>query len=136
MANNRKQLECTVLTPKGEIYAGPAEFVAIPLPDGELGIAPGRRELVARLHAGELRMRTGGKTLRFYVEDGFAEVVEDRVRVLARTVIHPEELDGEALQAMLDELIARKCRSDEELADRDRAVSRLRQQLRLYRKEG
>ncbi|MCS7238017.1 MAG: F0F1 ATP synthase subunit epsilon [Thermoguttaceae bacterium] len=126
-------LQCVVLTPDRVIFSGPAEFVVVPLEDGELGIAPGRQELVAELAPGELRIRSGGEVARYYIEEAIAEVIRDRVRILGRKILRPEEIDGEAAQAMLDQLLSTRCRSDEELATRDAQILRLRRQLRIYR---
>ncbi len=134
MAENLTQ--CLVITPEREIFSGPAELVVIPLKDGELGIAAHRKEMVAQVACGELRIRTSTKTHRFYVEDGFAEVLQNRVRVVVRKVLRPEEIDAESLQATIDELISRKILSDKEFAERDALVSRLRLQLRVFRREG
>ena len=53
-------LQCVVVTPEATVIDTPAEFVALPLYDGEVGIAPGRSPLIGRLGYGELRIRQSG----------------------------------------------------------------------------
>ena len=53
-------LQCVVVTPEATVIDTPAEFVALPLYDGEVGIAPGRSPLIGRLGYGELRIRQTG----------------------------------------------------------------------------
>ena len=49
-------MQCIVITPEKSLIDEPAEFVALPLVDGEIGITQGRTPLVGRLGAGELRI--------------------------------------------------------------------------------
>lgn len=127
-------LNCVVLTAQRKLFDGPAEFVVVPLEDGELGIAPGRRELVATLASGELRIRFGNRLLRFFVDGGFVEVLRNRVRVLALEILLPEEIDGEAVLAELDQWQARRCASEEDFRKKAAAIRTLRAKLRVFRR--
>ena len=53
-------LYCIVVTPERTVVDHPAQFVVLPLYDGELGVAPGRAPLIGRLGYGELRILEGG----------------------------------------------------------------------------
>ncbi|HJN65131.1 MAG TPA: F0F1 ATP synthase subunit epsilon, partial [Pirellulales bacterium] len=75
-------VECIVVTPEETALQTPAQFVALPLFDGEIGIAPGRAPLIGRLGHGEMRIVEGKKTLRYYVDGGFVEVSDNLVTVL------------------------------------------------------
>ena len=50
-----KKLQCVVVTPERAVLDEPADFVVLPLYDGELGVLPGRAPLIGRLGYGELR---------------------------------------------------------------------------------
>jgi F-type H+-transporting ATPase subunit epsilon len=63
--------------------------------DGYLGVLPGHAPLLTGLAAGELTYRVGGTTRHLAVSGGFAEVLRDRVSVLADTCERPEEIDAE-----------------------------------------
>ncbi len=52
-------VECIVVTPEETALQTPAQFVALPLFDGEIGIAPGRAPLIGRLGHGEMRIVEG-----------------------------------------------------------------------------
>ena len=56
-----EQLRCVVVTPERAVLDEPADFVALPMYDGELGVLPGRAPLIGRLGCGELRIRRGGQ---------------------------------------------------------------------------
>ena len=125
------ELKCIVVTPEGSKIEQPAEFVALPLVDGEIGIAPGRQPLIGRVGAGELRITHEGAVRRYYVESGFVEVVDDQVTLVANRIIPAKELDADVLEAQLARAVARPARAPEERAQRDRAVALTRAQLRV-----
>jgi F-type H+-transporting ATPase subunit epsilon len=124
-------LQCIIVTPEATALDTPAKFVALPLFDGEAGIAPGRAPLIGRLGYGELRVRTGNDTKRYYVDGGFVQVADNVVSVLTNRAIPAERLDAGAASQQLQTAIARPAAGDEELAIRDRQVSQARGQLRV-----
>src|SRR5207253_820214 len=77
-----KPLQCVVVTPERAVLDEPADFVALPMYDGELGVLPGRAPLIGRLGLGELRLRRGPDTRRYFIEGGFAQVRSNVVTVL------------------------------------------------------
>jgi F-type H+-transporting ATPase subunit epsilon len=91
------QLE--IVTPERMIVKDVAEEVQIPGTDGFLGILPGHAPLITELSAGELSYRNGGNTYRFAVAWGFAEVLPDRVTILAETAERAEEINVPRAQA-------------------------------------
>ena len=54
-------LQCIVVTPERTLYDRPADFVALTLFDGEIGIAPGHTPLIGRLGCGECASATKGE---------------------------------------------------------------------------
>ena len=58
------QLNCIVVTPEATALEAKADFVALPLYDGEIGSAGGHSPMIGRLGFGEMRLRTGGKVER------------------------------------------------------------------------
>ena len=51
----------SVVTPETTLLETSAQFVALPLYDGELGVAPGHSPFIGRLGYGELRVTDGGE---------------------------------------------------------------------------
>src|ERR1700730_9255624 len=72
--HGERQLQCVVVTPERAVLGEPADYVALPMYDGSLGVLPGRAPLIGRLGYGELRIRRGEETQRFFVDGGFAQV--------------------------------------------------------------
>jgi len=124
-------MQCVVVTPERTVVDQRAEFVALPLFDGEIGIAPGHTPMIGRLGCGELRIRGGEETSRFYVEGGFVEVLGELVSVLTNRAVAAEELDAEVAEEQLDSTQRRPAHADEEFAERDRLAGQLRAQIRV-----
>jgi F-type H+-transporting ATPase subunit epsilon len=124
-------LQCVVVTPETTALDTQADFVALPLFDGEAGVAPGRAPLIGRLGYGELRVRTGGLTKRLYVDGGFVQVADNIVSVLTNRAVPAEKLDTANATAHLEAVIARPAAGQEELAIRERQILQARGQLRV-----
>lgn len=128
------ELQCIVVTPEKPVVDEPAEFVALPLLDGEIGIAPGHTPLIGRLGAGELRVKRAGQVSRYYVESGFVEVMSNVVTLLTNRAVAAEELDAAVLGEQLDTARQRPANTADRMAERQRAVDHSRAQLRVARR--
>jgi F-type H+-transporting ATPase subunit epsilon len=124
-------LQCIVVTPESTVVDTAADFVALPLFDGEAGVAPGRAPLIGRLGYGELRVRRGGETLRYYVDGGFVQVVDNIVSVLTNRAVPASALNASAAQQQLQTAVSSRASGQAEMAIRDRQVSQARGQLRV-----
>ncbi|MBZ5705456.1 MAG: F0F1 ATP synthase subunit epsilon [Acidobacteriia bacterium] len=85
------QLE--IVTPEKMVVRDAAEEMQIPGKKGYLGILPGHAPLITELAVGEISYRANGYTHRLAVAWGFAEVLPDKVTVLAETAERAEEID-------------------------------------------
>jgi F-type H+-transporting ATPase subunit epsilon len=130
-AHTTGTLQCIIVTPEATALDTPASFVALPLFDGEAGVAPGRAPLIGRLGYGELRVRSGDKTQSFYVDGGFVQVADNIVSVLTNRAVPAERLNTTAAAEQLQAAIARPAAGKEEMAIRDRQISQARGQLRV-----
>ena len=130
-------LTCIVVTPEETAVNQTADFVALPLYDGEIGIAPRHSPMIGRLGFGELRIRVGDKTTRYFVDGGFVHVVDNVVSVLTGRAIPADRLDADTAQNQLREAAARRAPTDDDLKSRDRAISQPRATRRgATREEG
>lgn len=126
-------LECIVVTPEAPIHDGSAQFIALPMDDGELGVLPFHAPLIGRLGFGELRIveEGGGKTLRYFIDGGFVQVSGNIVYILTNRATAVDKLD---LQAARDQLAAAKSRpaaGEQQMAERARDEARARMQIRV-----
>jgi F-type H+-transporting ATPase subunit epsilon len=129
-------LRCLVVTPEKTVLDQRAEFIAIPLYDGELGVLPGRAPLVGRLGFGELRTRSGDKTRYVYIEGGFAQVRDDVVTLLTSRAIPVDQVEAERVREQLSRAAAARATGDEALEARQREIDRARALLRSARHSG
>lgn len=130
-ANSFAALRCIVVTPESTVLDMPADFVALPLYDGEAGVAPGRSPLIGRLGYGELRVRNGHDTRRLYVDAGFVQVADNVVSVLTNRAVPADNVDSAAASEQLQSALSRHAAGKEEMAIRDRQVAQARGQLRV-----
>ena len=128
------EVHCVLVTPERTVCDVPAEFVALPLFDGELGVAPGRAPMIGRLGCGELRIVSHKGTVRYYVEGGFVEVTGGVVNVLTPRAIAAEDLDAAVAQEQLTTARSRPASTPDAQDARTRAVDVARAQLRVARR--
>jgi len=77
-------LRCLVVTPEKTVLEADADFIALPLIDGEVGVAPNRAPMIGQLGYGELRLTLNGTSTRYYVDGGFVQVLQNVVSVLTQ----------------------------------------------------
>jgi F-type H+-transporting ATPase subunit epsilon len=87
-----------IVTPEKMVVKDVAEEMQIPGKNGYLGILPGHAPLITELAVGEISYRKGGQTYYLAVAWGFAEVLPDKVTILAETAEHPAEIDVKRAQ--------------------------------------
>ncbi|MGH9568434.1 MAG: F0F1 ATP synthase subunit epsilon [Candidatus Angelobacter sp.] len=92
-------IQLEVVTPERLVIKDAAEDVQIPGKTGYLGILPGHAPLITEIAVGEISYHTGGQLRRLAVAWGFAEVLPDKVTILAETAERPEEIDVNRAQA-------------------------------------
>ena len=90
------QLE--IVTPEKMVVNAVAEEIQIPGKNGYMGILPGHAPLISELAVGEISYRSAGATRYLAVAWGFAEVLPDRVTILAEQAERPEEIDVQRAQ--------------------------------------
>ena len=100
-----------LVTPDRVLVDDTADAVELPSSAGYLEALYGHAPLLAELGAGQVRLHGGSAGERsFFVAWGFAEVLPDRVTILAEEALRPEEIDR--VQAEQDLLSAHKAWQD------------------------
>jgi F-type H+-transporting ATPase subunit epsilon len=127
-----------IVTPEKLVARDVAEEMQIPGKNGYLGILPGHAPLITELAVGEISYRNGGYTHRLSVAWGFAEVLPDKVTILAETAEKAEEIDvqraQEAKQRAEDRLKGSDTQTDYERAQT--ALQRAESRLQVASKKG
>lgn len=91
------QLE--IVTPEKMVVREVAEEMQVPGRAGYMGILPGHAPLISELAVGEITYRNANITHHLSVAWGFAEVLPDKVTILAETCERCEEIDVKRAQA-------------------------------------
>jgi F-type H+-transporting ATPase subunit epsilon len=126
---DRFQLE--IVTPDRRVVKDSAEEMQIPGRSGYLGILAGHAPLITELAVGEISYQSNGYTERFAVAWGFAEVLPDKVTILAETAERAEEIDVARATEARDRADA-KLKSGSPDVDYSRALNALqRAEVRL-----
>jgi len=90
-----EKIELAVVTPEGEIFRGDVDEVLLPGFDGYFGVLPGHEPLIVVLSTGRLEWRRDRETELAALSGGYAEVLPDRVIVLADVGELAEDIDLE-----------------------------------------
>ena len=85
------QLE--IVTPEKMLVKDRAEEMQIPGKNGYLGILPGHAPLISELAVGRISYRNGSETHYLCVAWGFAEVLPEKVTILAETAERGQDVD-------------------------------------------
>ena len=100
--NKSGLLAVRLVTPDRVLLDATAEAVELPSMSGYMETLYGAAPLLAELGAGEVRLHGGSAGEQtFFVAWGFAEVLPERVTILAETALHPDEIDPAEAQAEL-----------------------------------
>jgi F-type H+-transporting ATPase subunit epsilon len=101
MADESNQLRVRLVTPERTLFEHAAAAVELPAKNGYMEVLYGHAPLMAELGAGDVIVHGGGdddaggtaSVTHYNVSWGFAEVLPDRVTILASDALKPEEID-------------------------------------------
>src|SRR5687767_5008548 len=92
-------IDLQIVTPDRLLVHEQVDEVEIPGSEGYFGVLPGHTPLLASLAVGELWYRKGQEKFYLSIAFGFAEVLPDRVTILARLAERAEEIDVERAES-------------------------------------
>ena len=135
MANT---FRCRLITPEAQVFDDQAIEAVLPVWDGLIGILPHRAPMVMQMGTGELRVdfpdsgAAKGGSRAFFVDDGFVQMVDNELTILAVSAVAAEKLTESEAQAELAAADARRtdnlpaAEADRIRKDRNRAAAKLR----------
>jgi F-type H+-transporting ATPase subunit epsilon len=103
-------LTLEIVTPDRAVVAEQVDEVEIPGALGYFGVLPGHTPLLAMLQVGELWYRKGHDVVYVSIAFGFAEVLPDRVTILAQLAERADQIDiarAEAAKRRAEERMSR-----------------------------
>ncbi|HEY1424552.1 MAG TPA: F0F1 ATP synthase subunit epsilon [Candidatus Acidoferrum sp.] len=122
-------IQLVIVTPVRQLLSEAVTEAQLPGADGYLGVLPGHAPLITELGIGELTYRTtGGETGLLAIIRGFAEVLPERISVLAEMAERAEDIDLARAQEALKRAQERIAKGGEDI-DWDRASMALQRAL-------
>ena len=116
------QLRLQIVSADKSLVNEMVDEVEIPGADGYFGVLPGHTPMLAMLQVGQLWYRKGNEKFYLSVAFGVAEVMPDRVIILADIAERAEEIDVDRAQSALH-------RAEQNMATRDQDLERARVSL-------
>ena len=123
-------IQLEVVTPERLVVNETAEYIEIPGKSGYIGVLPGHAPLITELAVGEISYRRGSDTRRVAVAWGFAEVLQNKVTILAETAEKAEEIDTARAEAARKKAEAELAKAGPE-GDKDAQAALQRANARL-----
>ena len=98
--NNSFQLR--IITPDRVFYEGEVDMVEFNTTEGQVGILPGHIPLTVIVKPGILHISEPGEEKQAALHSGFAEILPERITILAEIIEWPEEIDEHRAEAAME----------------------------------
>ena len=113
-----------IITPTRVFYEGTAEMIEFNTVEGEIGVYKNHIPLTTVIAPGIVVITEGEEKRKAAVHSGFAEILGDKVTILAEVAEWPEEID-------VDRAIAARDRAEKRLAEKGENVDVARAEIAL-----
>ncbi|MBU0463636.1 MAG: F0F1 ATP synthase subunit epsilon [Proteobacteria bacterium] len=122
-----EKLFLEVVTPQKAIVSEEVEIVIAPGSEGEFGVLKGHTTFLTSLKIGTLRYKDAkGKERYLFINGGFAEVLPDKVTILAESAERRRDIDVERAKRA-------KERAEKRLAEKSEGMDFARAEVALQR---
>lgn len=127
-------MQVVIVTPERTAMDVKADYVALPLIDGEIGVLPGHAPTIGRLGFGEMRVRIGSDTTNYYIDGGFVQISDNVISVLTGRALPIANLNASEIREQLAQQEANTNATGSEAALRREAIQKAKAQLRILEK--
>ena len=124
-------MQVVVVTPEKTTLDEKADSVTLPLYDGSIGILDNHAPMIGRMGFGQLEVKAGSSSQRYYVDGGFVQVADNVVSVLTGRAMPISEIDVNAAREALAAAEQMECRTAENSELKQRAISQAKAQIKL-----
>ena len=121
-----QQIRLEIATPTGIVFSDMVRYVKLPAAQGSIGILPGHAPLLTTLVPGVLKYQVEGHVEYMAVSDGFVEITDNVVIILAHTAEEAAKIDIARAEAA-------KNRAKQRLASHDPQVNTAQAEAALRR---
>ena len=99
MAEGNNLFQIEIITPERIFYQGEASMVEFTAQDGDIGVLKGHIPLTTVVSPGVLTIKEPGGDKLAALMSGFAEILPDKVTILAEVAEWPDEIDPDRAEA-------------------------------------
>ena len=114
MAEDNKNFELKIITPDRTFFEGEVHMVEFNTTEGQIGVYRNHIPMTVIIKPGVITI-TGEEVLKAALHSGFAQILQDKITILAEVIEWPDEIDKERAQAARD-------RAEKLIAEHKRAV--------------
>lgn len=125
MADNQN-IHLRIITPDRIFFEGDVDMVEFNTTEGEIGVLPGHIPLTVIIKPGIIVFSDGEEEKEAALHSGFAEILPDKVTILAEIIEWPEEIDEHRAEEALH-------RAQERIASHQPEIDMVRAQAALMR---
>lgn len=91
-------MQCDIVTQERTVFSEQVDAVNLPAQDGRMGVLPNHMVMLTALDFGEIVIRRGSDEEYFAIGGGFAEILPDKITILADSAEHVAEIDIQRAQ--------------------------------------
>jgi F-type H+-transporting ATPase subunit epsilon len=125
MAND-KTLHCSLITPEKSVVECDATAVSLTAHDGEVGFLHNRAPLLTKLGVGVLRITDNDGERLFFIDGGFAQMVNNQLTVLTERAQSADSIVLADVDRELSDAMAMESHDSESRERKDLATARAR----------
>ena len=126
MSEENKGYQLRIVTPERVFYEGEVEMVEFNTTEGQIGVLPGHIPMTVIVKPGILTITEPDGVKEAALHAGFAEILQDKITILAEIIEWPEEIDESRAESALQ-------RAKERLEIRDSQTDIARAETALQR---
>ncbi len=94
-------LHFSLVSPEREVFSGAVQQVVVPGTEGDFGVLAHHAPLMSTIKPGLLRIFTGEREVRMFINGGFADVTPAGLTILAEDAVDLAQQDAGALEQQL-----------------------------------
>lgn len=99
--------ELRIMTPEREFYHDQVSMIEFNTTEGEIGVYKNHVPTTVIVKPGILNITKDGEERPASLQSGFAEILQDKVTILAEVIEWPEEIDVERAEGAMERAKAR-----------------------------
>ena len=126
-----RTLHCSLITPQEQVIECDATSVALPAHDGQMGFLHNRAPLLCKLGVGELRIGSTAGEHRYFIDGGFAQMLNNELTVLTEHAKPASDIDAARANEQLLEAAGLESGDAASREKKDLALARARSRKRI-----